>query len=203
MTRVVAFDIGKVLLDFDYGIFVRNMVPHTKLSVGELDELLNTSPLLAEYESGSIDTQTFYELIRKATGFTGDLKLFGGFFEAIFDPIQEIIDVQRRLHEKGVPTYTLSNTNELAVRHIAQTYDFWSRFEGHVLSYEAKSLKPAARIYEVFEVTTGCEGQEIVYLDDRPENIVAAKKRGWNAWQHVEPDQTLNVLATLGLPVNP
>mgnify|MGYP001348056565 CR=1 FL=1 len=202
MIRVAAFDIGKVLLEFDYGIFVRNMAPRTGKTVEELDQFLNSSPLLAEYESGAMDSRTFYEAIQQATGFEGNQAEFAALFEDIFEPIDAIIEAHRQLVDSGLPTYTLSNTNEMAVQHMAKTYDFWPRFSGHVLSYEAKSLKPDSVIYEVFEQTTGCTGEAIVYLDDRPENIAAARERGWQAIQHVEPASTLPALAALGLPVN-
>ena len=54
MIRAVAFDIGKVLLDFDYGILVSKMALHSSLDVPELKQLLDQSPLLAKYESGQI-----------------------------------------------------------------------------------------------------------------------------------------------------
>ena len=49
MIKVAAFDIGKVLLDFDYGIFVRRMASRTRMDVPALDAFLNQSPLLAQY----------------------------------------------------------------------------------------------------------------------------------------------------------
>ena len=94
-----------------------------------------------------------------------------------------MIELHHELVERGMRTFTFSNTNEMAVRHIAATYDFWPRFEGHVLSHEVKSLKPAPEIYAALEQTTGCTAAEIAYLDDRPENITAAMARGWQAVQ--------------------
>ena len=47
MIRAVAFDIGKVLLNFDYGILVRKMAPRSRLDVPALEQLLDQSLLLA------------------------------------------------------------------------------------------------------------------------------------------------------------
>ena len=60
MIKVAAFDIGKVLLDFDYGIFVRHMAPRTRMNVAALDAFLNQSPLLAQYESGQLTSLEFF-----------------------------------------------------------------------------------------------------------------------------------------------
>ena len=63
MIKVVAFDIGKVLLDFDYRIFARRMAPLTGMDVSTLDVFLNQSPLLAQYESGQLTTPEFFAVV--------------------------------------------------------------------------------------------------------------------------------------------
>ena len=199
MIRVVAFDIGKVLLDFDYRIFARRMASRTRMDVPALDVFLNQSPLLARYESGQLTTPEFFAVVQKETGFDGSEEDFGAFFENIFTPIDEVITLHEAVSADGLPTFTFSNTNELAVRHISASYDFWPRFTGHVLSYEAKSLKPETEIYEILEEATGCSGGEIAYIDDRPENVEAGRARGWRAIQHRTPAETRAALEGLSL----
>ena len=63
MKPVVAFDIGKVLLDFDYGILIANLAPQTQWNEAALDAYLNQSPLLAEYESGQLTSSEFFTRI--------------------------------------------------------------------------------------------------------------------------------------------
>jgi FMN phosphatase YigB (HAD superfamily) len=52
----------------------------------------------------------------------------------------------------------------------------------------------------VVEAKTGRRGADILYLDDRPENVAAALSRGWRALLHETPEKTCSHLATLGLP---
>jgi len=110
-----------------------------------------------------------------------------------------MIQLQQDLRAHGLPTYIFSNTNELAVNHIRRTFEFFNHFSGYVLSYEQQVMKPDARIYEVVERTTGRQGAQLVYFDDRPENIAAAEKRGWRAHVHEATDKTLRIVRTLGL----
>ena len=50
-------------------------------------------------------------------------------------------------------------------------------------------MKPDAAIYEVVEKMTGrIRRQDILYLDDRAENIDGGLKRGWQAHLHREPE---------------
>ena len=199
MIKVAAFDIGKVLLNFDYGIFVRRMASRTQMDVPALDAFLNQSPLLAQYESGQLTSPEFFAVVQKETGFDGTELEFAAHFEDIFTPIDEVIAMHAKLAASGLSTYTLSNTNEMAVRHISRAYDFWPRFTGHILSHEVGALKPNPKIYEIFEQTTGCQGNEILYLDDLPENTAAAAARGWHAIEHRNGIETTEAFERLGV----
>ena len=132
MIKAVAFDIGKVLLDFDYSILVRKLAPQTQWNEPELNDYLNQSPLLARYESGEVGSSKFFEQIKGETGFRGSETDFAALFEDIFAPIPGMIDLHSQIAQSGIPTFTFSNTNEMAVRYIARTYDFWPIFKGHM-----------------------------------------------------------------------
>ena len=189
MIRVAAFDIGKVLLDFDYRIFVGKMAPHSRLDIHALEQFLAQSPLLAQYESGQLDCSAFFQAIQAQTGYEGTQAEFAAHFEDIFTPIQGTIALHAELAARGLPTWTFSNTNAMAIAHISRAYDFWPHFTGHILSHEVGALKPDPKIYEALETATGCAGPQIAYLDDLPENIAAAKTRGWQAIQFKDVEQ--------------
>ncbi len=53
-------------------------------------------------------------------------------------------------------------------------------------------MKPQAKIYEDMEAMTGKRGADLIYIDDRAENIAARKRtRGWQAILHETPEKTL------------
>ena len=198
MIRAVAFDIGKVLLDFDYLVLTRKMAPQTQWSEAKLNDYLNQSPLLARYEFGELSSSEFFELIQRETGFTGSETEFAALFEDIFTPISGMIDIHRQIAQLGTPTFTFSNTNEMAVRYIARTYDFWKMFKGHILSYEVGALKPEAKIYEALEQLSDLNGEEIIYLDDRSENCAAGSERGWQVCCHQDVESSRRFLGSVG-----
>jgi len=51
-------------------------------------------------------------------------------------------------------------------------------------------MKPEAKIYEVLEKLAGRHGTDIVYLDDRPENVAGGAARGWRTILHETPEKT-------------
>ena len=80
------------------------------------------------------------------------------------------------LKTRDLATLILSNTNDIAI--------------SHVLSYECAALKPLARIYEITEQRTGCRGAEILFLDDKLENVEAAAQRGWQTICHASVEES-------------
>jgi FMN phosphatase YigB (HAD superfamily) len=199
---VIIFDLGKVLVDFDYSIAERKIAARSARSVPELHTLLGSSPLLMEYESGRLTRAAFYQAIRDAIGFLGSLEEFGSYFADIFSEMPETIRLHARLRRQGFKTYIFSNTNDLAVEHVRRNFPFFGHFDGYIFSYEIGAMKPLPQIYEAMEKLCGRRGEDLIYLDDRAENIAAGEARGWRAVLHASPQETLAELHRLGLPVN-
>src|SRR5436190_3659110 len=177
--KAVVFDLGKVLLDFDYAIAIKNMAVHCSLAPGDLNKLLNQSTLLHRYETGLITTNEFFEEVKRLSKFCREFEIFAPIFGNIFSPIPEMIELNRQLRSRDIPTYIFSNTNELAVSHIRATYPFFAEFSAHIYSFEHRAMKPHPSIYEVVEKTAATVGPDILYVDDRLENIEEGIRRGW------------------------
>lgn len=196
---IVVFDLGKVLMDFDYAIAGRHLAAQAKMPAAEVQKFLNQSPLLHRYETGLMTRQEFFEAVRQATGFRGDIEEFGGFFADIFTEMPAMTALHAALRRQGIPTYIFSNTNDLAMEHIRRSFPFFANFDGYIFSYKVGSMKPDARIYEALEAMTGKRGAEILYLDDRPENVAAGAARGWQVILQTDPAQSRAAIEQLGL----
>lgn len=197
--QIVVFDLGKVLLDFDYGIVAPRIAAQGKVTALEAKRLLNQSPLLHRFETGLMTKQQFYDEVSAATGFQGNIEAFGEIFGDIFTPILPMIELHAAVRKQGVPVYIFSNTNELAIGHIRRHHPFFADFDDYIFSYEHGAMKPDEKLYEVLERVTRRRGAEIFYLDDRPENIEAAAVRGWRAVLHETPEKSRAALEAAGL----
>ena len=201
MPLTVVFDLGKVLLDFDYSIAAHRIAEKSRSGVDEARFFIDQSPLLHRYETGLLTTQEFFAEICKLSGFGGTADEFAEFFSDIFAPILPMIELHAELRQRGIPTYIFSNTNDLAISHIRERFPFFNQFNGYILSYEHRSMKPDAKLYEIVERETRSSGREIIYLDDRSENVEAGQRRGWQAILHESPEKSRAALKQLGLPV--
>ena len=197
--KAVVFDLGKVLVDFDYSIAARRIAARGKLTLLQIGAYISRSPLFVEYESGRVTTQQFYDEIRGVTGFRDDLAEFSNCFADIFTAIEPMIQLQAELQRRGLAAYAFSNTNELAAEHIRRTFPFYTNFDGYILSYEHRAMKPDAKLYEVVERESGRRNADLLYLDDRPENIVAGAARGWQVILHESPEKSRAAVQKLGL----
>lgn len=197
--EIIVFDLGKVLVDFDYAIAGRRIAAGSQRSPAEVQKFLDHSPLLVQYETGLISRAEFFEAVRGYTGFGGSLEEFGAFFADIFSEMPEMTSLQAELRRSGYRTYIFSNTNDLAIEHIRQAFPFFGNFDGYILSYEVGAMKPAAKIYEQLEEMSGKHGAEIVYLDDRQENIAAGQARGWQTILQTEPALSRAIIERMGL----
>ncbi len=196
---IVVFDLGKVLVDFDYSIAGRRLAAKSKLPAAEVQSFLDQTPLLYRYETGLMTRQEFFETVREHTGYHGGIEEFSGFFADIFTEMPEMTALHAAIRRKGVPTYIFSNTNDLAVEHIQRAFPFFANFDGYIYSHEVGAMKPAAKIYEALEKMSGKRGADIVYLDDRPENIEAGAARGWQTILQTEPAKSRMALEKLGV----
>jgi len=199
--KAVIFDLGKVLVEFDYGVAARKIAAQSDLGERGVRAMLDHAPLLFRYETGLIGRAEFYREVCSGAGYRGTLEEFSAQFADIFWEIPAMTAFNDTLRAHGIPTYIFSNTNDLAVTHIRRKFPFFSRFTDYIYSYEHGAMKPSAALYEVVERKTGLRGPDLAYLDDRAENIATAIGRGWRALLHETPEKTLSAMQILGLPV--
>jgi FMN phosphatase YigB (HAD superfamily) len=199
VSTAIVFDLGKVLVDFDYSIAARKIAARSSKSLIHLAALLSTSSLILHYESGLVTRGEFFGQIRDAVGFQGTMEEFGGYFADIFAEIPPMIALHAELHARGIPTYIFSNTNDLAIEHIERNFPFFKNFDGYIYSYQVRMMKPNSGIYEAMEKLCGRTGADIVYLDDRPENVAGGNNLGWRAFLHETPERSRDIVTKLGL----
>lgn len=188
--QCVVFDLGKVLVDFNYDLAINRLNARRRRG-GDSVDFLEAAGTLDAYERGALSSEGFCETIQKEFDLEITYEEFVAAFSDIFSEIPGMIALSRRLRQVELPTYILSNTNPLAIAWILEKFPFFSEFEGYIYSYEVGCMKPESRIYEELERVSSFRGESILYMDDRLENIEAARRRGWTSIHHREPDTTI------------
>lgn len=103
------------------------------------------------------------------------------------------------LKARKVRTAILSNIGEVPFEIAQAAYPFLSDVDFPFLSGPLKMAKPDPSIYAYVERATGVAPEAMLFVDDRGENIAAARERGWQVHHFQGAAGWLETLATHGL----
>jgi 2-haloacid dehalogenase len=103
--------------------------------------------------------------------------------------IEENVNILRNLHGR-YQLYGLTNWSAESFPYAYQNYDFFSLFNGIVVSGEEKLIKPDERIYQLLLNRYNLNASECLFIDDNYENIRAAQAMDFNTI-HVGPETNL------------
>lgn len=200
----VYFDLGKILLDFDFQIACRNIAELLGVSSQHVQTTVYDSGLEDRFERGELSPDEFNVAVCQAVGVTGSPPPVAALMNAIsdmFTPIDAMVGVMERVRMGGRPIGILSNTChghwDWVMRQAYEVMD--AKFDATILSYEVGVMKPSQKIYEAAEVAAGVPPGQILFIDDKHENVNAAIARGWHSRQCFGGTEAIAVLADFGV----
>jgi len=196
----IIFDLGEVIVDLDPQAVIEEFSRLTSGRGKDLRELIVGSPYLYRYETGQIDDAQFVDEINQL--FDSQISLSD--FEYAWNlMIKGISSGRLELMQKLMETHRvliLSNTNAMHERYFDSMVmnlagkpmkDFaHTAYYSHLIGYR----KPNADIYEFIIEDQGFDPKRSLFLDDKIENIEAARGVGINAEQVQFPDQIFEIL---------
>jgi putative hydrolase of the HAD superfamily len=199
--KAVIFDFGKVICDFDIGIFLDRAAAYSSNSAQSLRSAMNSLKDVAiRYETGLMTSDDYYLEICRAASLRMPRDEFIRAYADIFTPIPTTFDLIRQL----APRYRLgllSNTGEWHFEYAIRTTDIFPLFDTVTLSYEAKSMKPDHRIYEDALGKLGLPAAACAYIDDIQENVDAGRLLGLRAIHFTTPLALRSELQRIGVEV--
>ena len=182
----VVFDIGRVLIQWDLRYLFARLID----DAAELDWFL-ANVVSEDWHLQQDAGRPLADMVAERTcEFPDHAPLIDAyatrFPETIPGPIAGTHDLVARLDEARVPLYGLTNFGA----------DFWDEFRCEwrvfdsfrdiVVSGHEKCVKPDPAIYAIAEARFGVPPGALLFVDDKPENIAAARARGWHG--HVFTD---------------
>ena len=179
------FDIGNVLVRFDFTVAAQRMAKQSHASATEITQLL--SPFKDDLESGAMSDAEFVRQSMERIGFKGTAEDFAAIWGEIFTENEPMTPLVKRL-AASYPLYLLSNTNGIHKEHLFRSFPIFSHFRGGIYSHEARSMKPAEAIYKLAIEQFGLDPATTVYIDDLEDNIVTGARLGL-VCHHYHPDR--------------
>ncbi len=182
-TEAAIFDIGNVLLLFDYMKAARRLMEKSGMDC-EPDRARITAAN-REYELGHTTPDQFLSVVRPEFRDSGDEAEFVAIWEDIFEENTRMTSLARRLAEK-MPVFLISNIGPIHHKYIFRQFEVFQIFRDGVYSYRAGFMKPSPEIFEIAIRQFGIHPEHTLYFDDLKENCEAAAAAGLRA-HHYEP----------------
>ena len=188
----IVFDIGDVLVSTN---FKELLMGDPEIPNEIVDTLLKLWLIDKDDIDGTIDLKTYREIVNKRMGveFSKYIpKLFKYNIECV-NAFDYTIPMIQDLKAKGYKVYYLSNwsawTHDLLRE--AGKFEFLKYMDGGLFSYDAGYMKPDPEIYKLFIEKYKINPEQAIFFDDKEENVLAAKKLGFQAVQFTDHNSSI------------
>jgi putative hydrolase of the HAD superfamily len=199
MHKAILFDLGRVLVHFDFARAYQAMAPLCAFPATEIAARLAPSGLVDRFETGLIEPAAFFDQFIRIL----DLRIEYPAFREIFNSIFTHELLPESLLESLARRYRLvlvSNTNAMHFETIRADFHHLIRHFHHlVLSYEVHAMKPRREIFDAAIARAGCAPGECFYADDIPQYVAAARALGIDAVQFESREQTEGAMRARGI----
>ncbi len=193
--RYLLSDLGGVVVRLDLTRPAAQMAarcrPRWRWTAAGIREAFLGDPALAEYERGRISRAEFLDHVRRRTAFAGTDEEFVEIWRGMFQLERAIVEAWRELVGMGVQLWYWSNTSEMHVPWVFDAFPEIAVHSGEVLSYRIGVTKPDPRFYRIGLELVGAAPEQCVFVDDDPDNCVAARECGLLAVWHREARATV------------
>jgi putative hydrolase of the HAD superfamily len=180
---------------FDYGMVLSN-VPED-LAWRQLERVLDAEQEAFQaaywkyrdaYDRGALSAKTYWETVARDLGKHLDADRLHALVDADTNvwtqPNVEMMEWAARLNRAGIKTGILSNIGDAMEAGVLGRFPALAEFTHHTFSHRLGIAKPDAAIYRHAVEGLGVPAEEILFVDDREENIRAAREAGMVAVQY-------------------
>ena len=189
MIRTVIFDLGKVIVPFDFGRGYKAMEGLCGLAAAEIPRRIGSTDLVTRFESGLVAPEEFVAELSGLLGLEIGYDRFCEIWSSIFLPYTLVPDAMLARLRERYRLLLLSNTNAIHFGMIQANYTFLPYFHDLVLSNEVKAMKPSPVIYREAIRKAGCRAGECFFTDDIAAYVEAARREGIDAVQFLSLEQ--------------
>ena len=180
MYKAIIFDLGRVLVDFDFQRGFQALEGVCPYDAAEIRRRIAATDLVERFETGLIEPPDFVAqlsgILSLDIDYAGFCKLWSGIFTdpLLPDAMLEGLAARYRL-------VLLSNTNAIHFETIRENYPMLRHFHDWILSYEVHAMKPQPEIYLAAIGRAGCLPGECFYTDDIPAFVEGGRAVGLDA----------------------
>jgi 2-haloacid dehalogenase len=176
--RGVVFDVGNVLFTWDPRFLYERLIDDDRALDAFLREVV-THEWHFQHDAGRPFSETSAELVAKHPQHRELIELWGPRFNESLGPaVGGMIALVEELDASGVPLFAITNFSGEFWGPFRDTQPVFDRFRDIVVSGTERLLKPHRDIYELALLRFGMPAEELIFIDDRADNVAGAKAVG-------------------------
>ncbi len=177
MIKIIVFDIGGVLIKYDDRMYYKYLSRKHDIDSDAFFKAI--SKYSEQVDAGKITTSQLEEKMSHAIGIPKSEIGYDKFFPNIAKPNRPVERLARKLSER-YDIAVLSNVNKSRHTAVLNVVVDGKVFKHEFLSYKIGDIKPHLKVYRYMIKKLGVKPGEILFIDDKKENIDAAKRLGIN-----------------------
>jgi len=194
------FDLGGVFIDWNPRYLYRKLLRGDEAAVEHFLSTVCTQPWNEQQDAG----RTFAEgcaVLKAAHPDQSELidAWFPGYEEMLGGEVEGSVEILSELRANQTRLYALSNWSTETFPFAVRRFEFLRWFQGIVLSGEAKIIKPDPRLFQVLFEKYAVDPRDAVYVDDRENNVEAARRLGMHGILFTDAGSLRRQLGGLGL----
>lgn len=184
----IVFDIGNVLLRWNPAALLGGLGFSAEEQTHALANIVHTPEWLA-LDRGDIGLNEAVAGSAQRAGYALERvrEVYLGVGPSL-QPMEPLVALVSVLATAGHPLYVLSNMPAQTWEHIQEHHKFFNTFNGLLLSFEEKLVKPEAAIFQRLLVRFELEAGKTLFIDDHLPNVLAAQEQGLTAVHLADPD---------------
>jgi len=199
MIKTIIFDLGKVIIPFDFKRGYDRMAPLCSYAAADIPERLRSCDLVTRFEEGKIAPQAFVQELSDILELKVSYEEFCGIWSSIFFRETLIPEELLAALKKRYRLLLLSNTNAIHFEMVRENYPLLRHFDHLVLSYKVGALKPSPLIYAEALKHAQCAPEECFFTDDIAAYVEGARAAGIDAVQFENREQIERELKARGV----
>jgi FMN phosphatase YigB (HAD superfamily) len=187
----IFFDLGNVLVDFDFGPALENVSQHSSLTKEELFQIAVEDQALKDYELGKIESPALFTYLKNRLQFKGSSEELEFIWCDIFTPNKTNIEIAEKL-SAYYSLAIISNTSDAHIRFLEKNFDFFRFFKEKIFSHQVGMIKPNPDIFQYALEKMNADKFESLFIDDMENNILTPAQMGWQTI-HLRPEVSLQL----------
>ena len=183
----VVLDIGNVLIEWQPERFYDREIGEARRR--EMFDAVDLHAMNDRVDLGEPFREVIYETARAYPAFRDEIRMWHDRWIELAQPvISQSVTLMARLQAQGVPVFALSNFGIESFALGRRYYPFLDRFDRAYISGHLRMAKPDPAIFAHVEAESGIAPENLLFTDDRADNIAAADVRGWKTHLFDGPD---------------